>query len=524
MSRAKIHHYLYVLLTAALCVAIPLSRYMTSMMLIFLAANWLIEGDFKAKWQRIKEQRSAIFAFLFLLVMMLGFVRADNFTEALDYWSCKLPLYMAPVIVASSQPYKRKELFFILGCFVLSVFFATICSSVYYMKHDVADIRDISVFISHIRFSLCIDVAIVLLLFFVLREKNVPVKAKVCAAVLSVWMLVYLFIAQTLTGIVLLFVVAMAYCVYILLCRWNEKTYRWMTLGMLCVVAFFVLLLSGETWHYFHVDQSQYAQVDSLTTNGNLYVNDCNSIVENGSLIGMYVCREELESVWPQRSEVDFHDPMLEATLVRYLNSCHLRKDSAGVMALSEQDVRNIEQGIANVDYTSRFGLKRALYPIFFSIELYRYSGDVQNSTILQRVEYWRASWKQIEKHWLFGVGLGKHKTAVGEQLTEDGSSLEGKDRTGCHNQGLTFWLMGGIFVLLYFVFMLVYPFFEQKKKITFVYVAFFIILVGSMFTEDTLETETGLTLFAILNSILLYAFNLNRYEDAGIDFTDNRI
>lgn len=503
---------------AALCVAIPLSRYMTSMMLIFLLANWLIEGDFKAKWQGIKEHKSAIFAFLFLLVMMLGFVRADSFMEALDYWSCKLPLYLAPVIVASSKPYKRKELFFILGCFVASTLFATIYSSVYYMTHEVVDIREISVFISHIRFSLCIDIAIVLLLYYVFRKKNAPVMARWCAAVLSVWMVVYLFIAQTLTGIVLLFVVAVVYCMYILLCRWNEKTYRWMTLGMLCLVTIFVMLLAGATWRYFHVDQSQYAQVDSLTVNGNPYENDSNSIVENGSLIGMYVCREELESTWPQRSNVDFHDPMLESTLVRYLNSCHLRKDSAGVMALSQEDVRNIEQGIANVDYTSRFGLKRALYPIFFSFELYRCSGDVQNSTILQRVEYWRASWKQIEKNWLFGVGLGKHKTAVWEQLAADGSSLEGKDRTGCHNQWLTFWLMGGIFVLLYFVFMLIYPFFEQKKKITFVYVAFFIILVGSMFTEDTLETETGLTLFANLNSILLYAFNINRYEDAGTD------
>ena len=44
-------------------------------------------------------------------------------------------------------------------------------------------------------------------------------------------------------------------------------------------------------------------------------------------------------------------------------------------------------KGIANVDYTSGFGIKRALYPIFFSIELYRCSGDVQNSTLLQRVE-----------------------------------------------------------------------------------------------------------------------------------------
>jgi len=75
--------------------------------------------------------------------------------------------------------------------------------------------------------------------------------------------------------------------------------------------------------------------------------------------------------------------------------------------------------------------------------------------------------------------------------------------------------LMGGIAVPVFFLIMLIYPFVEQKKKITFVYVAFFIILVGSMFTEDTLETEAGLTLFSVMNSILLYGFNLNHYENA---------
>lgn len=514
MSRLQFHHSLYVLLVAALCVAIPLSNYMMSMMLIFVAANWLIECDFKTKWQRLKERKSAVFAFLFLFVMALGFVRADDYLVALDYWTCKMPLYLAPLIVASSKPFKPKELDFILGCFVLSVLFGTIYSSVYYATHEVMDIREISVFISHIRFSLCIDVAIILLLHYAFKENSWPVWARVLACVLCVWMLVYLFIAQTLTGIVLLFLVAVAYMLYSLLCSRKENNYRWISAGMLCMVALFLLLAGGETWHYFHVDRSQYATVDSLTVNGRPYVHNYNSTVENGSLIGMYVCREELESAWSQRSNVDFNNPMLEATLVRYLNSCHLRKDSAGVMALSEQDVQNVEQGIANVEYTSRFGLKRALYPIFFSVEVYRYSGAVLNSTLMQRVEYMRAAWKQIKKHWVLGVGLGNHKTAVSEQLKLDGSSMCWKERIGCHNQWLTFWLMGGIAVPLAFLFLLVYPFFEQKKKMSFVYVAFFLIIVGSMFTEDTLETQAGLTLFAIMNSLLLYGFNLNHYEN----------
>ncbi|MBO4655220.1 MAG: O-antigen ligase family protein [Bacteroidales bacterium] len=515
MTSLQIHHSLYVLLMAAVCVAIPLSNYMMSMMLIFVAANWLIEGDFKAKWERLKENKSAVFAFFFLFVMFLGFIRASDYGVALDYWTSKLAMFLAPLIIASSKSFKPKELNFVLACFVLSVFFATVYSVAYYATHEVVDIREISVFISHIRFSLCIDLAIVLLLYFAFREKDMPFALRLLAVVLSVWLLIYLFIAQTLTGIVLLFLVAVVYMVYILLCHWKEKTYRWISVGMLCMVAAFVAQVGIVTWNYFHVDQSQYAKVADVTVNGNPYVNERNSMVENGSLIGMYICESELERTWKQRSDVDFRNPELESTLVRYLNSCHLRKDSAGVMALSAQDVRNIEQGIANVAYTSRFGLKRALYPIFFSIELYQSSGDVQNSTIFQRVEYWRASWQLVKEHWLLGVGLGNHKTAVGEQLRRDGSRLSGKERTGCHNQWLTLWLMGGIAVPLAFLFLLLYPFIEQKRKMSFVYVAFFIIIVGSMFTEDTLETEAGLTLFAIMNSLLLYGFNQNHYENA---------
>ena len=542
MKRLQIHHGIFVLLTAALCAAIPLSNYVMSMMLLFITANWLIEWDFKAKWQRLKENRSVLLALLFMLVFSLGFIRADDYAVALDYWVTKLPLFMAPVLFVSSQRPKHKELNFILLCFILSVLYASVFSTIFYVSHEVQDIREISVFISHIRFSLCIDVAIVLLLYYAFKEKDwsLPTLVKsfsdvqrsfrllpkrkefnrsvfgvVLALVSAIWLLIYLFIAQTLTGIILLFLVAVAYLLYVLFCHWKEKTYRWIAAGMLFMLAVFMVFVGSVTWRYFHVDKSQYLTIDTVTANGNPYENNMNSMVENGSPIGMYVCEEEMERAWAVRSDKDISEPVEKATLVRYLNSCHLRKDSAGVMALSDGDVRNIERGIANVDYTSGFGIKRALYPIFFSIELYRCSGDVQNSTLLQRVEYMRAAWHLVQQNWGLGVGLGNHKTAVSEQLKQEGSSMCWKERIGCHNQWLTFWLMGGIAVPVFFLIMLIYPFVEQKKKITFVYVAFFIILVGSMFTEDTLETEAGLTLFSVMNSILLYGFNLNHYENA---------
>jgi hypothetical protein len=42
--------------------------------------------------------------------------------------------------------------------------------------------------------------------------------------------------------------------------------------------------------------------------------------------------------------------------------------------------------------------MRRALYPIFFSVELYLDAGIVDNSTLLQRLAYWDAGWKQLKK------------------------------------------------------------------------------------------------------------------------------
>ena len=153
MKRLQIHHGIFVLLTAVLCAAIPLSNYVMSMMLLFITANWLIEWDFKAKWQRLKENRSVLLALLFMLVFSLGFIRADDYAVALDYWVTKLPLFMAPVLFVSSQRPNHKELNFILLCFILSVLYASVFSTIFYVSHEVQDIREISVFISHIRFS-----------------------------------------------------------------------------------------------------------------------------------------------------------------------------------------------------------------------------------------------------------------------------------------------------------------------------------------------------------------------------------
>ena len=75
--------------------------------------------------------------------------------------------------------------------------------------------------------------------------------------------------------------------------------------------------------------------------------------------------------------------------------------------------------------------------------------------------------------------------------------------------------MVGGILLPLFFVIVLIYPFIEYKHSMSFVYVAVFVILLGSMLTEDTLETQAGYTLFAAMNALILYNFNVKKDENA---------
>lgn len=518
LQRSQVHHCLYVVLTSLLCVSIPLSNVGMSVSMLLLALNWLIEGHWIAKWERLKQRQSALLFAGFMLVCCIGFIHSTDLPRALKDYLHYFPLFFAPLIAASSDPMSEKEIKIVKFAFVESVFFATIASVSYYISHEINDIREISVFISHIRFSLCIDVAILLILDMLFRTKGISLATKWCLVGVLVWLFVYIFIAQTLTGIVLLFVVAVVFCFYSLFRKKERRLVRDIAIGCLALLAVVFVYMSVITYQYFHIEEEELEHLAITTENGNPYSHDSQSMVENGSQVGMYVCREELQSAWAQRSLVEYGAEDLEMTLIRYLNSCHLAKDSAGVMALSDDDIKNVERRVANVAYTQTFGLKRALYPVFFSFQLYAEKGIVNESSLLQRVECWKASWRQIKCHPLLGVGIANHKVMIDCQLEADNSPIKEKKGMGAHNQFLTFWLQGGVFVLVYFLIALLYPFFEKGRKIGFVYIAFFIILFLSMFTEDTLQTEAGITLFAIMNSLFLYVFAVASLREPRIE------
>jgi hypothetical protein len=218
-----------------------------------------------------------------------------------------------------------------------------------------------------------------------------------------------------------------------------------------------------------------------------------------------------LREAWSQRSELPFDGATadgenLEATLARYLTSMDLRKDAEGVMALTDEDIKNIEQGVANYNNWKHPGLRARLSSTLFEYNLYRRYNNPNGGSLSQRIEYTRASFHILGQHPWFGVGTGDVPQAFAESYDEIHSPLKDEFRFRAHNQYLAIAVAFGLVGLAFFLFVLLYPWFASKRNHTYLYMVFLCIMLLSMFPEDTLETQAGATLFAFFMALLLFA------------------
>ena len=137
--------------------------------------------------------------------------------------------------------------------------------------------------------------------------------------------------------------------------------------------------------------------------------------------------------------------------------------------------------------------------------------GNPNASSVMQRVEYWKASAYIIKKHWLTGVGTGDLNLAFEKAYASLDSRLESAFRNRSHNQFLAIFIAFGLFGLVLFIFSLIYPGIKTGKFYSYLYIVFFIIIFMSMLTEDTLETQAGATFFAFFNALLLFGCRRNQ-------------
>jgi hypothetical protein len=218
----------------------------------------------------------------------------------------------------------------------------------------------------------------------------------------------------------------------------------------------------------------------------------------------------ELTRTWKQRSAIhpdslDARKQPLKGTLIRYLTSRGLDKDSVGVWSLTPHDIKMIESGKTSYLSGTKKGLANRLDKIFFEIDNYRNGGDPSGNSVTQRLEFWKCALAIIAENPINGVGTGDVNDKFQQQYEASQSQLDKAFRLRSHNQYLTYSVALGIPGGLYLIMTLLYPLTRRRFRSDFLYVAFATVSILSFMTEDSLETQAGVTFFTFFSCMLLF-------------------
>jgi hypothetical protein len=502
VTRQKVHRWLFIVSLSFLCIGLSTSKAFTSIGQLALAVNWLAEGNFSAKWKRFKSNKVALVLCSFYIMHLLGLVYSTDFNFGMEDVKIKLPLLILPLMLCTTDPFTEKERNIVFGLFMGGLTFVSLVGMYRLLHHTLVDIHKISPYISSIRLALMIVFSIFLLLGYVFSRKWSWVSAILIIWVL--WFFVFLFIMESLTGIVITGIVALVLILYYAIKQIKQKRIIY-GMAMISVIG---ITLVGSAIYLVHFYNKYFPEPDKKEVVGSSLVSFPG--VENGHIVGKDIAPVELMNEWNKRSKIPFDSVdrkgnKLQYTLVRYLTSMGLKKDSVGVSKLTANDIRAIEGGIPNYNFTASSSMEFRLYEAFWEINDYKRGGNISGHSITQRFEFWRAAIAIIKQHWLIGVGTGDVRKAFDAQYITMHTTLDPKFRLRSHNQYLEIGVASGIIGIIWLLFSAIYPAVKTLKIYTYAYFVFWLIFMLSMFSEDTLETQAGATFYALFNSLFLF-------------------
>jgi hypothetical protein len=542
-SGTNIHSLAYTITLMLLAASIPLSKFTMSVTEFMLLGLWLWSGfSFRVSYRFFKiggffkgiihlvgyiialgynniidkftlffrNKPALVFTFIYM-VHVIGLLYTSDMSYAVKDLRVKVPLLLLPVVISTMHKLNPKQFRLLLTVFSLSVLSSTIVSIYIFLADTYVDIREISPFISPIRLGLNVSFSFFIMIYFIFHEKKFNTWQIISFIIMALWFLSFLFLLEAVTSIVIILIGSIGYLFF----RVLNTMVSWQKLALLLFVialpTVFILHVRGVIIDARTAPNIDFGKLDVTTNLGNEYTHDTIKLkVEDGRYVGLYLCYDELITEWNNRSEIDYYGVtdaghMVNATLVRYLTSHDLRKDAEGVKSLTDDDIFMIEHGVANYNYIHSPGLKTRLLKMIMGYEVYQQTNNPSGSSVMQRYEYIRASFKIINDNFLFGVGTGDLENAFYEEFTTMNSALESQYRYHAHNQFLGIFVAFGFFGFLVFIVGMFYPAIVLSGFKDYYFSIFFIIMIVSMFSDDTIETQAGATLFAFFYSLLLF-------------------
>lgn len=514
MLGRKWHFTIYFWMVSIFAFGVTWSAYMTAFPMYFLFFHWIVEGRFKEKLTILRSRWSIWLYSSPFLLFLLGLILFGTCEKSGKDLLELLPILGMPLVVGTSPAFNAKQLKFIVYVFVYCLLATAIFNTIRFviLRDEIVDYREVSFFLSHIRYSLLINIGIFVSFYYIQIEPVKSKKEKRWLIFAILYLVLFLFLLQSLTGIII-FGILVPIVVFSILKKMNNKRLKTiLQTGLIVSILSIPAYLIYETVSFFNIEKIDTTELDEFTAHGNPYSHNVNDIlVENGHYVYLYVSYDELMRAWEKRSVLpmngtDGKEQIVYYTLVRYLTSKGLRKDAEGVKALSDKDIMNIERGFTNYRFTSKISYREKVYEILWQLHNYMKGADPSSHSIIQRIEYNKCAIDIIKDYPFFGVGSCNVREELNTYFEKMNTLLGQKWRKDPHNQFLSFGVQFGLIGLSIFLFALFYsPVFESRYR-NYMLLVYLAIITLSMLNEDTLGNQTGVAIYSLIGGVLLFA------------------
>lgn len=479
---------------------------------IILMSNWLLEGQFKQKWDLLKSNKIYWSLIAIYLLHVISIIYSNNLNDVINDLRVKLPLFVLPTVYFSTKTLSKKELNAAIGFFIAGVFANTAWCYIYsFVIHQLETIREVSRFMSHIRLGLFVNLAIICAIYLITEIQSF--KLKIVLIILILYF-TYMLLALALTAGIGFFGLILVMGAIILMIKKVQRKYILIGLTILTGGLLFVgqKLISFKRELLTINDSPSNLKLEK-TKAGNYFRHDSSHQVESGFIVNMNVNYEEVQNTWNQRYPNDtFNIPQQYNLkrfyiLSRYFSSKGLPGEAHSFNLLSETDYNNILNNVPNPSYPSWNSMKKRFYELVWDITEYQHGANINGHSFSMRLHYWEVALSQIKKKWLIGYGIGSVNKSMQEGYASFKTQLDKNWQLRPHQQFLTITLGLGIIGLLLFLLSLFYPIFSLKKQMPLVYYLFLALVITSFLFEDTLETIAGICFYAVFNTIMLSYF-----------------
>lgn len=502
-------HYFFMFLYAVVAISLPSNKPGLSLSIGLLAIATFILTPFDEFQKAFIRKRSLKWVLLLFAFQLISLIWSKDVNEGWKFIVLTLPFYTLFFSLAVHPVRSKRERNLLLNIFLCSVtVFAIINLIIYHLNQNKIDYdnRQLSQFISHIRFALMVVVAIVISFHFFLKQKKL---FRWILLLNILFLLYYTYVSEVVNGYIAILTIMLTFFYYAVNLIIRNKRLKY--IAIIGTTALFIILLVRG---YLSLTTTPKFTIKTLTRLGNHYESDTNSIqFDNGHPIYINVCKSELRDAWDEsgsKISIDSLAPnhwSFMNNLIRYMSSKGLSKDLDGFRKMTPKDIKNVEEG-----YVSIVELKSPLMRKWTETkdELMSINLNPNGYTMAQRFSYWKAGFNIFLRHPIIGVGVGDTKLAFQAYYHNENSPLTLENRRTSHEQFLAISVAFGVIGLTIFILMLINIVRESSKDLFSIIII--IILVVSFLSEDTLETLAGATLCAFFMG--LFGSGLDRLED----------